>query len=218
MTLYRFLSDIEEIIIIVVLIIGIIRYKNLSKELHYVLYFVGLGAITELFLDFYKPYLFKNTMPVGHVYIPLSIIIIGFFYIRILSGFINTKLIRLLLFAYIGFAFVNPFFIQSIWQFPNIIGASGAIMLVIFSILFFSKILTEAKVQKLKKEPLIWLNSIFLFYYSGSFFYYILYNISVNYSNEFARFIVLLNLILVILLYVMIAFVFLMKGKHLPNQ
>ena len=207
MSVHRFLINSEYVLIAASTIIGFVQYKKLKTELRYVLYFVCLGAFTEIFNFFYKTFLFKNNMPIGHFYITFSIVILSFMYKRLLAGYLNRHVFNLFISSFILFAIINPIFLQSLWEFPNILGAVGALMLIVFSILFYGKMMTEVKLNRLTDNALVWVNSLVLFYYTGNFFFYILFNLNVANSMEFARISTRFYLILNILLYLSTTFI-----------
>jgi len=217
MTVSRFLADGSEVLAIFATILGIFRFKRLSKEIRFIFYFVALGAATEVITDFYKNYIDRVTLPIGHFYLPFSFWVLLLFYQEVLEGYVSKKIIWLLGILYLVFAIINPVFIQSLNDFPNILGAGGAIILAIFAILLFSRITSEAKIQKLYKEPLVWINTAILIYYSGNFFFYILFNYSVGYSLQFARLTVSFNSVLNLLIYIVLGFVFVMIPEKIKN-
>ncbi len=139
-------------------------------------------------------------MPIGHVYIPASILIIALMYRSLLKGFLNRSIYYSILAVLVVFSLINPLFLQSIWEFPNITGAFGALIVIIFSVLFFYKIMVEARNERLFSEPLVWINTMVLVYFTGNFFFYVLFNLNVADSLAFAgltvRFFGILNLIL----------------------
>ncbi len=186
MKLIDYYSDSVEVIIYIVLVIGAFKFKYLSKEIRIIYYFVLLGGATELFTDIYKAYIARNTGPIGHFYMASSILIIGLFYRKALTGYIKNVIIDVSIILFLLAAVINLIFIQNLNDFPNIIGAVGALMLVVFSILLFTRIMTEAKIINLWKNPLVLTNIAILFYYAGNFFYFILFNLDVKFSNDFA--------------------------------
>jgi len=187
MSFQRFIFDSGKILIFIVLLLGIFRYRRFSKGIIYVFYYVLLGAISQIAIVIYSAYIGMNNMPIGHLYVSVSTLILCFFYLNVLEGYVHKSIIKAFIIGFIVFAFVNPFLIQSIYKYPNFVGAFGALILTIFSILMFSKIMTEAKIEKLGNDPLVWINTGILFFYAGSFFYNILYNVIVAYSIDFAR-------------------------------
>ncbi|MBN2635037.1 MAG: hypothetical protein JXR61_02120 [Prolixibacteraceae bacterium] len=214
MTLHRFLSDSGTVIILIISAFGIYKFRTFSKELKIILFFVILGAVTELFTDYYKTYIARNTMPIGHFYYVSSILLLSFFYRSVLAGYIKYWIINTFIILFTIYAIINILFIQSIYDFPNLIGSVGALMLIMFSILFFARIMTEAKIKSLRKEPLVWVNIGALFYYAGSFFYFILFNLNVKNAIDFAKQVGTFMTILTLAFYVFIAIGFLKSGKN----
>ena len=153
-------------------------------------------------------------MPIGHFYIPTSILLICLFYRKVLDGYINHLLVNLVIILYFAFSIINLIFIQSLHAFPNFIGSSGALIVIVFSILLFSKIMTEAKIKNLWKEPLILINIAILFYYAGNFFYFMLFNLNVGYSNDFALQVSRYYCVLNDIFYIILGVVFVMLKKR----
>lgn len=186
MSLKSIIFDAGKIFIFVIFFVGLFRYRKLSKSLRYIFYFVLLGAVSQVSIEIYQAHVEMNTMPIGHLYISLSILILLFFYQSVLRGYVYKWIMQMFIIGFIIFSIINPVLIQSIHKYPNFVGAVGALILVVLSVLVFSKIMTEAKIEKLSNEPVFWINSGILFYYAGSFFYNILYNITVANSRVFA--------------------------------
>ncbi len=209
MPIFSIFNSIYNTILLTALVIGVVKYKNLTKSLRLVLLFVVFGCVTETSTDIMKYFGMRNTMPAGNIYIPVVYIILGLFYITVLKEFVKKKILIGIIVAYEFLCIINLIFIQKLLEFPNITAAIGAFIVIIFSILLFSKVLSEAKIEKLSKEPIIWINTAFLIYYSANFFFYILFNVNVEFSLEFAKRAHLIYAGFNILLYAVIAFVFL---------
>ncbi len=174
------------ITVLVPLVIGSFHFSKLSKSVRFVYWFVLFGAITELTNKLFIYELeIKNTMPLGHFYIAVSFIFAGLFYAHELHGFIHKRIIYTALIIYELFCLHNVIFFQSHLSFPSIPGAVSAFLIVLFSILLFTKIMVEGKIRVLTRVPAFWINTAMLIYYTGNFFYNILYNMSLNYSVEF---------------------------------
>ena len=183
MTAVKFLFT----IIFFPLIAGILRFKDLSRGMKWLFYFVAWGSITETTVMVDKSVLtiFPNSMPIGHLYIALSLFFAGMFYLHALKGFVNSKTIWIILIIFEIFALVNVIFIQSPENYPSVSGSVSALILVVFSVLLFAKIMIEGKIKNLIQEPVVWINSAILLYYTSSFFYHILFNILIDKSYEF---------------------------------
>ncbi|HSO87780.1 MAG TPA: hypothetical protein VLQ91_14580 [Draconibacterium sp.] len=181
-----FIFKINALTNLIAFIIGCIHFKYFSKEIKIVFYFVAFGVATEIFTRFYKHFWMQNTGPIGHFYFPVAFFIMGMFFLMILKDFIKPAYILILIISFEVFSLINVLFIQDLYEFPSLTGSIGAMILFLFSVAFFTKVMTEAKILKLAQEPLIWINSAVLVYYTGNFIFYVLLNYANNYSREFA--------------------------------
>jgi hypothetical protein len=199
-------------------IVGCIQYKYFSKEFKTIFYFVALGVITEIYSNFHLYFWMKNTMPIGHFYFPLAFLILCLFYIQILRNFIKPIYILSILVIFEVYSIINSVFIQSLYEYASLVASIGALIIFLFSVAFFIKIMMEATITKLSAEPIIWVNSAILIYFAGNFFYYTLYNLRLIASMEVAllagNFFGILNL----LFYLVIAISFLMVKNNSAGQ
>jgi hypothetical protein len=193
--------------------IGIALYRNFPREIKTIFYFVTLGVLTETFARLFIHFVMKNAMPIGHFYFPIAFLLAGWFYIQVLKGFIKPIYIVIVIAIFEVYSVINSVFIQSLFEFASLVSAIGSILIFMFSIAFFIKVMIEAKIMKLASEPLIWINTAFLIYYTFNFFYYSLYNLRIIASPEVTqiaiRFFSLMNL----LFYLIICIAFLMFRK-----
>ncbi len=181
-----FILKINALTNFIAFIVGLIYFKYFPKEIKIVFFFVTFGVFTEIFTRIYKHFWMQNTGPIGHFYFPVAFFIMGIFFLAILKDFIKPVYILTLIILFEVFSLINVLFIQDLYEFPSITGSIGAMILFLFSVAFFTKVMTEAKILKLSKEPLIWINSAVLIYYTGNFIFYALLNYANNYSREFA--------------------------------
>lgn len=173
-------------IIFIPLIIGSIYYRKLNISHKFIYWFVVVGILTEITSKSLRALqIMKNNMPLGHVYIVISFFFIAFFYWHELKGFISRKIITGIMIFYALFSVFNILFFQSYLAYPSIPGAVSALFLVSFSILLYANIMKEGKIQILSQSSIIWINSAILIYYSGNFFFYILFNILLSHSRDF---------------------------------
>lgn len=198
-------------------IVGILKYRLLSKELRTVFYFVCLGVLTETYTRIHTHFVMKNTMPIGHFYFPLAFLILGVFYLQLLKDFIKSKHILFVIILFLIYCIINSVFIQNIFEYPSIEGSIGSIIIFILAVAYFIKVMIEAKIIFLSKEPLIWINTALLIYFAGNFFFYILYNVRLTASREVALFAVKVFAGLNLLFYFLIAIGFLKVKKASPS-
>ena len=199
-------------------IIGCIQYKYFSKELKTIFYFVALGVLTETYTRLHQLYLMQSTMPIGHFYFPAAILILGVFYLQVLRNFIRPIYILTIIIAFVAYSIFNTLFIQGLFEYASLVASIGALIIFLFSVAYFTKIMIEAKISKLSSEPLVWVNSALLFYYAGNFFYYTLFNLRLLASREIALFAIKLFGVLNLIFYLIIAISFLIANNIPANQ
>lgn len=85
--------------------------------------------------------------------------------------------------------------------------------MLIFTILYFARVMIEAKIRKLSAEPLIWINTALLIWYASSFFYFITFNVLLTYSREFLGLTVTYYGLSNLILYALVSIGF-MKTRH----
>ncbi len=192
--------------------IGVALFRNFSKEIKTVFYFVTLGVITEISARLFMHYVVKNAMPIGHFYFPVAFFLIGVFYIQVLKNFIRAKYIIAVIIAFEIYCVINTLFIQGLFEFASLVGSIGSIIVSIFSVAFYTKIMLEAKIVRLSKEPVVWINTAFLIYFTGNFFYYSLYNLRLIASMEIALIALEFFSALNILFYLAISIAFIKAG------
>lgn len=201
-------------IVIIPFLIGLFSFKWFNIAVKLVFLFVVVGVITELASALMvKTFKASNTMPLGHFYGFVSFLAVGLFYYHVLKGFIKGGLIILVIVIYSVYYAANSIFIQSIYEYPGNTRAIGTIFILLGSILFFAKVMQETKIKNLLSAPLIWINGAFLIYYSANLFFFVLFNLMLEYSREFSKLTVIYLLGFNFLLYLLISIGFIKQRK-----
>ncbi|MCG6187020.1 hypothetical protein [Maribellus maritimus] len=201
--------------ILIPFIVGLFVFKSFDKNLKIIFIFVCYGTANEVFTRL----LFlladvRNAMPVLHLYGAVSLGLLFTFYFYVLRGLIDKRIYLILSFVFIVYWVVNSLFIQSIYEYPSLPSSLGDILIILLSIMYFYKVMMEAKIVKLADEPLIWINTAILIYYTGNLFFYILFNNILAVSREFSKITVYYYSALMALFYILIAVGFLKAGKR----
>lgn len=206
-------------IIFLPLVIGILYFRTFQKAIKYFFYYVAFGALTEIVIRaaFNWFNIIDSPLPFGHVYISISLLLLGMFYRYGLDGYISKKVIWVIIIIFEIFAILNVFFIQNFYSYPSYSGAAGALILIGFSVLLFAKIMAEGKIKKLKDSPIVWLNTAVLVYYTSNFFYYMLFNILSEYFMELHTQTILIFRVFNIFFYVLTAIGF-WKAKYVEKN
>ncbi len=78
--------------------------------------------------------------------------------------------------------------------------------------------MVEAQIKKLANEPLIWINTAILIYFSANLFFYALFNLILEYSVKFSRITVIYLSVVNGVFYVLIAIGFLKARVQKTNN
>lgn len=163
------------------------------------------GTVMQLLSRAMIPVL-KTNLPGMHIYVPIKFFLFSMAYRHFLDGFLNKKVIYGIMIIFISYSVINSLFIQSIYnQFPNFVRAIGIFILAIYAMLWFLKSLREMKITSLRAEPVVWINTGAIIYFSGSFFIFILSNLFLEHSHAILGYSFRVSTFLMNLFYILIA-------------
>lgn len=195
------------------LLVGSYSLNKIKPQFLYLYLYVVLGVITEIGNIVMVKIGTQSNLWVSHIYFPLEFVLLAIFYIPHLSSILKRNWIILIITAFILYSIVNVVFIQSLKEFSHV-RVYSSIILVVFSFIYFYKAMNEAKIPKLSKEPMIWVNASVLIFYSTIFFYNILANLVIELSRKTAVFIASINGYVIALFYVLVAVAFFMESRR----
>ena len=180
------ISDISRAVLVISFIAGIVKHKYLSTGLKYLFWFVAYGVANEISIDIFGYFdLKQKMMPQRHLYTFISFLLLGLFYNSVVKDFFKRNWILFIVILFEIYFVINSFFIRGIFEYRGFSRSLSIIILVLFSILYFHKVMVEGKLKSLSREPLIWINTAILLYFSGNLFFNILFDIIFEYSKEF---------------------------------
>lgn len=191
---------------------GIFNYKKLVS-LKWLFFYISYGVGNEIINRILVKSGIKNTLPLVHLYVIFSILFLTLFFQEVLKGFLKRIWFKSIRVLFGVFYLIDIFYFQSLYDYPNIPFSVLSIIILVFSLLYFYKTMIEAKIVKLADEPLIWINTGIVIFFTGNFFYHIFFNFFLKSSQEF-----LLNVgtyfrILIAIYYILITIGF-MKAKR----
>lgn len=196
-------------------IIGTYYLKRMGSKFLYLYVFVCIALITEVSQSILFKLGINNNMWLSHIYFPLEFFFIAVLYLYQFKRFFKRKWIVLVISLFMLFCLINPLFIQGINAYSQVRSFSS-IVLILFSIFYFYKVMIEAKISKLSSEPMIWVNTAVLLYFSSSLFYNVLFTLVLDYSREFSKLTTWCFGVFTIVFYLLIAIGFWKAGiqKH----
>lgn len=199
---------------LVAVFFGFINYRKLDKKLSLLFYFVCFGFSIDLITNILiEGFGLKNTLVFLHLYVPLEFLLLGFTYLYALRGYFNNKFLLVIIVGFEFYCLINPIFFQNINEYTHARSISS-LLLILLSILYFHKVVIEAKIESLSKEPMIWINTAVLIYFSGNLFYNVLFSFILDYSREFSKMTTYYFVVLTAFFYLLIAIGFWKVGKQ----
>ena len=197
---------------------GLYSLRSLNKSLKILFLFTAFAFLTEISLAALIAAGIKNTIPGLHFYIIFEFLLWALFFKSVLHPFIPKKIIIAIIILFESYTIINLLFIQNLFTMPNLVRSVEGLLLALFSILLFSKFMVESKHREIQKEPLMWINTAVLVYFSGNFFFNILFNLILENSREFSRTTTFFFSGLNGLFYLLITFGFLLQRKKVKNR
>ncbi len=173
--LFENIRFISLLIVGVPFIVALFRFKKLNKTQTILMVLLSIIIIVEIIslLFWYKK---ANNLPMYHVYTVIEFIIISKIYSVELKSMFSNSFFLILILLFGGFAVCNTIFFQGIFTFnSNAITVSG-IIIIFFCLSYFYSLLKEIKYNALETNPMFWINSGFLIYFSSNLILFFINN------------------------------------------
>jgi hypothetical protein len=142
------------------------------KVLSWYLIFVFLLNTTSLIMR----NLSMINLPLLHCYTIIEFIFIFLFYYYILNGIIKKWMLILLSILFLAFGLLNAIYIQDWYQFNTLPRSIESLVIIILCISCYYNMLSQLKTMSLFKDPVFWVNTGFLIYFSCSLFLFMMSN------------------------------------------
>lgn len=185
-------------------IVGLLLYRYLNRNLKVVFVFVCFAAFTESMNQILIQVFGNTTLWIGHFYVMIEFILWGLVYWLMMKSFVKRKMYWGVVVLFELYCLYNTIFRQNLTEYPQTRSIEG-ILIMIFSLFYFYHLMVESKINKLIKEPTIWINSAVLFYFTSLVFFNLLFTHLLEKNIEFlkniiAYFFTILNIIFYLVL------------------
>lgn len=171
MSISEIYTNLSQASILIPLFYGINYYKKLSKSFKRFVWFFVFGCVTEVFSILFAIW-FNNNLPLSHLFVVVEFTL--FIYLFKSNINFNNKLYYLLLLIFLVPSFLDAFYFNSIFQFNSIARTLECIILVCTSLYFYYINIKKITTEPLLKNPMFWFVTSVLFYFSISFFYFMI--------------------------------------------
>ncbi|MBQ4819895.1 hypothetical protein [Aquimarina sp. MMG016] len=107
-------------------------------------------------------------MPLYHFFTAIQFLLIVHIYRTVLSKIFSKLFFIIISIGFIVFAIINTLFFQNLNTFNSNVTTLMGFLVIFFSLSYFYALLKEVKYSVLEKNPMFWINSGFLIYFSSN--------------------------------------------------
>lgn len=173
----------SSLIVLLPLLIILYRRQWLDLPFKAITCFIVLANVVQGLASLMNAY-HLNNLWLLHYYTVLEFSFIVWFYGIILQGFVPSKAIWAIGVGFGILSLLNSIYLQPLSEFNTYARSLEGILVILLALAWYFRTLTEMKVKRLQDEPLFWVNSGFLLYFSGSVLLFAVSNylLSLNHS------------------------------------
>ncbi|MFN0216172.1 MAG: hypothetical protein ACKVT2_18085 [Saprospiraceae bacterium] len=165
--------------------------------------YVFLGGLTQISSSVISAQK-HNNLWVLHLYTPLEFACIIWFYSIVLAGYIKKTWFLLLGLVFLVLSGFNSMFIQAIDSFNTYARSLEGFLTILLCLTWCYQTLVEMKIRQLEKDPVFWVNTGFLLYFSGTVLLFAFSNYIVDLNRALNLYIWAFHALFSILLYLFI--------------
>jgi hypothetical protein len=158
---------IASVFILLPVSVSLLRYRVMGPAMKTMVAYVILGGITQL-LSSYLSGQKQNNLWVLHVYTPLEFACIVWFFSVVLKDFLPQKWFVWAALAFAALSGLNSVFLQPPLTFNTYARSLEGILVIILCLTWCYRTLSEMKILRLEQDPVFWVNTGFLLYFSGN--------------------------------------------------
>lgn len=149
------------------LLLSIVRLRLLDSvqiRLQYLLIVVFIVEFISNILWYKK----INNLPLYHFYAVIEFLLIINIYRTLLSGLFSKLFFIILSVGFIIFSLINTLFFQDLHTFNSNVTTVLGVLVIFIALSYFYALLKEVKYSSLERNPMFWINSGFLIYFSSN--------------------------------------------------
>lgn len=158
-------------VLVAALITGIIRYKAIEPSvLRLLVPFLALSIVVEAIGLLMSDLKIRNHW-VFNFFTCFEFLFYSYIYLRVLE---DGKWVRIIRYSMIGYPIlflVNIFFVEGFNRFHTITYRIGSVMIVTWCYIYLRQVMRSPSYQSVFRNPIFWISTGLLFFYTGFFFY-----------------------------------------------
>lgn len=153
-------------------LVGVFLFKRLPRLCKYLCILIFSLAIFEFVGEIASNYLGTNLF-LFHLYTYVEFGIIAFIFYNLSKEVVWKRIILIFAIIFALFSIINLTFIETLLQFNSNQRYLEGIMILIFCVGYYTKLLRKAENIYLEKHPFFWLTSGYFIYFAGTLFLFL---------------------------------------------
>lgn len=159
------------------LLIALLRYRRLNGLQKYLFALVVFILVIEILANFIgRWYLHMNNLPLLHLFSVGQFTFLWLIFRRRIVPLIPKQTFQALLIVFYIFAVVSAVWIDGVFNFNAYARSFGAILLIFFCLTYYYQRLKMLDMEHLEQDPLFWISTGSLIYFSGSVILFVVSN------------------------------------------
>ncbi|MFD2563398.1 hypothetical protein [Aquimarina rubra] len=180
---FDILGSISSFIVVIPLVLSIFKFKSLHKIQLKLVYLLVVVFVVEFIANILW-YQKINNLPLYHFYAIIEFLLIINIYRVVLSKIFSKWFFIILGVAFTVFAVVNTLFFQDLNTFNSNVTTLLGVVVIFLALSYFYALLKEVKYSALETNPMFWINSGFLIYFSSNLILFFINNNMFKGSTE----------------------------------
>ncbi len=196
-------------------LVGLIRFKQLSinqKVLFWMIVLISLNQLTSQFLEVYILEI-KNNLPFYRVYILIEFTFLSFLFYKLIKPDFNWG-IWLLISGFVSFWLFDSFIIGTLWTYPEILRFSEGLVIIFLCMVYFYKVFRNAEVVILVRDFGFWMATGLAVYFASNNLLFLFSEFVLTLSDTGYYLIWTVHAFLTILLYIAYTIAIQCKTNH----
>lgn len=148
-------------------LVAILRYKSLGSAMKTMAVYVFLSGCIQLYSSYLSAHK-QNNLWLLHIYTPLEFACIVWFYSKVLRRFISIPAFLGIGAVFALLSVLNSAFLQDMLTFNTYARSLEGVLVILLCLSWCYQTLLEMKIQRLEEDPVFWVNTGFLLYFSGN--------------------------------------------------
>jgi len=159
--------EVASFCVLLPVLVVLLRYRVLCPAMRPVACYALLSGLVQGLSSYLSSFSINNLWLL-HLYTPLEFFCITWFFSIVLKGFLPRQVFVWTVIGFTALSVLNSLFLQDVNTFNTYARSLEGVLVVILCLVWCYRTLSEMKIQRLEQDPVFWVNTGFLLYFSGN--------------------------------------------------